>query len=134
MIRNPVGQRLYVMSCNDLVKIGVARDPASRRKLLQTGNGHEITVELSVAWGGGEMMKDMERACHRTLRFHRCTGEWFSCSLRSAILCVICVTECLVGRRVMCHTERAAELLQKVNEAMYSRTGPSAPRKARSGE
>jgi hypothetical protein len=53
------------------VKIGVAKDPAARLCLLQTGNPQRLVIRR--VWP-----LDCERYLHRRHGSHRLTGEWFS--------------------------------------------------------
>lgn len=54
------------------IKIGLAKDVASRISTMQTGNHLEIAV-LAVTSGG----VSQERAYHRLFAEHRIRGEWF---------------------------------------------------------
>lgn len=74
---------LYIMSVpSGLRKIGVASNPASRCRELQTGNA-ELLV-LTNAWDvecDGVNARGMERDIHGMLVSYRVRGEWFNAPL-----------------------------------------------------
>lgn len=56
----------------DLVKIGKAKDPEKRLKMLQTGSAVPLHLVASVAWSDLH-----EGMIHRRFAAHRRLGEWF---------------------------------------------------------
>lgn len=58
---------------SSLVKIGIAKDPRGRVKILQTGNHEELTWIGSLAGG-----HELEQEIHQMLADTRVRGEWFS--------------------------------------------------------
>ena len=64
--------RVYFARAGELIKIGVANDPARRVKELQTGSGQPI--ELLGHMAGGPKH---ERRLHGKFRYIRERGEWF---------------------------------------------------------
>ena len=65
---------IYVIRAVDtpFVKIGVANNPISRLKNLQTGMPTELVLLASAMWPD-----DNERRLHMVLRQYRRRGEWF---------------------------------------------------------
>jgi hypothetical protein len=55
------------------IKIGIARDPASRLASLQTGHHEDLHIR-ALTHGGAEQ----ERAYHEQFAAHRLRGEWFA--------------------------------------------------------
>jgi hypothetical protein len=65
---------VYVMRCEQFVKIGIAADPKQRVKMLQVGNPFPIKL-LYQMWSMNARRD--ERLLHRALKPHRERGEWF---------------------------------------------------------
>ncbi len=65
---------LYVLSCNNLLKIGVTNNIDKRIKSLQTGNPHKI--ELLYLEERLNPTK-AERFLHQYFSKYRLEGEWF---------------------------------------------------------
>ena len=59
------------------VKIGVAQDPLSRLKELQTGNPRKLALILTIGPMSEKQAYDAERWCHRKFRRWFVRGEWF---------------------------------------------------------
>jgi len=66
------GQQTYVIQCEETlrVKIGTAKQPEARLRLLQTGSSS--TLRLIAILG------IPEKEAHYWLREHRVRGEWFA--------------------------------------------------------
>lgn len=79
-------QRVYVVSCREFVKVGIARDPARRWRNLRIGNPliEPLAYESAL----------LPRAClvetkvHHELDQYWVIGEWFRCSVETAIAAV----------------------------------------------
>jgi hypothetical protein len=69
-----VSQSVYVISLDKYVKIGIARDVASRLSGLQTSSPFPLT--LLKTWTS-ENPKFAERQLHNKFSEYRCSGEWF---------------------------------------------------------
>jgi len=65
---------LYVLSCNDLIKIGITNNIDKRVKTLQTGNPHPIIVEYVES---RYKPHKAEQYLHRAFHKNRISGEWF---------------------------------------------------------
>lgn len=67
-------KKLYVMQCNNFIKIGVSDNPERRIKDLQTGNPYEIKLLLAIddydAYG-------LENQFHKYFKNINSIGEWF---------------------------------------------------------
>lgn len=65
---------LYILSCGDMIKIGVTNDITSRLSTLQTGNPIEIKLEYI------EQRKEaykVEAYLHQMFSPYHIKGEWF---------------------------------------------------------
>ncbi len=77
-------QYVYVMkSKSGLVKVGVSKDPNTRRANLENSGG--IPVPIVKTFGPYNLAKKVEMAAHRLLSEHRKAGEWFGCHENDAI-------------------------------------------------
>lgn len=65
---------LYILSCNNLIKIGVTNNIDQRVKTLQTGNPHPIIVEYVES---RFKPHKAEKYLHRVFQKHCVLGEWF---------------------------------------------------------
>jgi hypothetical protein len=65
---------IYIIGCNEFVKIGIAANVHKRLKELQTGNPYPL--RLYGHWKAGEAVKE-EAALHALLAPHQERGEWF---------------------------------------------------------
>ena len=65
---------IYVISAIGIshVKVGVARNPVSRLRKLQTGQPLKLVILALADWPN-----QSERRIHRVLRAERVRGEWF---------------------------------------------------------
>lgn len=72
--KNKKSTHLYVLSCNDLFKIGITSDIDKRIKSLQTGNAFEIKLEYLEERLNPEKA---EKFLHKYFWKHRLKGEWF---------------------------------------------------------
>ena len=73
------GQAMYLLSTpSGHFKIGIARDPGSRRRELQTGNPEPIKLEgATIATDWGVDPRSLEMEIHRLLAPYRTSGAWF---------------------------------------------------------
>lgn len=65
---------VYVIKCDDFVKIGIASDVQSRLANLQCGNPHELTLLLH--WPSPNALAAEQRLHYKLWRWHH-RGEWF---------------------------------------------------------
>ena len=65
---------LYVISCNDRLKIGVTNDITTRIKAHQTSNPDPLVLEYIEQRYNPHKA---ERYLHKEFRKHRVSGEWF---------------------------------------------------------
>lgn len=75
---------LYVMSCGNRTKIGIARNASSRRLSLQPFNANTVILEWSHI-GPAHLIRRAERAAHKALTPTRIHSEWYSISVADAI-------------------------------------------------
>ncbi len=66
-------QFVYFLRCGERIKIGIAREPIQRLRVLQTGNSTELKLLTVVA--GDE---SLERAIHAKFEPAHVIGEWFT--------------------------------------------------------
>lgn len=68
---------VYLIQCEDYVKVGVSSNPEGRLRSMQTGN--PFNMFLVNKW---ETTSDfrIESITHRELAEYRVHGEWFKCS------------------------------------------------------
>lgn len=64
---------VYVLECEQSIKVGIAKDVPKRLATLQTGNPKQLYL-LHVLPGD----RRIEKALHRKLRTSRGIGEWFA--------------------------------------------------------
>lgn len=78
---NTMSDFVYIIGNNDdLIKVGISKNPTKRVKQLQTGNGHKLTLLFTEEFEctRQELLK-IEKKIHSDLS-HLCTkkvGEWF---------------------------------------------------------
>ena len=70
---------LYLITCQNLYKIGVANDVFSRLASLQTGNPFPLSISACYEFNNAEVV---ERALHEKYSGRRMRGEWFDLSQR----------------------------------------------------
>lgn len=66
--------QVYILSCGDLIKIGVTNDIKQRLASLQTGN--PVPIVLEYIEDKNQPYK-VESYLHRTFNSYRIRGEWF---------------------------------------------------------
>jgi hypothetical protein len=71
---NKPSEFIYVIGCNEFVKIGIAGNVRKRLIELQVGNPYPL--RLYGHWKAGEAVKE-EAALHALLSPHQERGEWF---------------------------------------------------------
>ena len=59
------------------IKIGISKDPKSRRRDLQVANPRPLTLPWTVLAPNRTIAESVERKIHRHLKAHRIAGEWF---------------------------------------------------------
>lgn len=62
------------------VKVGIANDPFSRLKSVQTGNPHRLRLLAAIAVPDRSIAVELERAFHSVMDQYRMHGEWFNIS------------------------------------------------------
>lgn len=73
--RKNIPSQLYILSCGDLIKIGVTNDIEQRIRTLQTGNPLPIILEHIET---KNHPYKIESYLHRIFAQYRIRGEWFS--------------------------------------------------------
>lgn len=68
-------RHVYVIRADSFVKIGIAKNPTTRMREIQTGNPHKLEVIASWEVAKAEAH---ERALHAIYKAHRTQGEWFA--------------------------------------------------------
>lgn len=70
---------VYVMSCQEFVKIGIAGNPISRLSGMQTANPHEVVLERAY-FPKVDFIEaaSLEALLHKELSDYKVRGEWFS--------------------------------------------------------
>lgn len=70
----PPDRRLYLMTCREFVKIGVARNVRSRLVMIRTGNPYDVKLfgQYKVEDAG-----KMEADLHKEFARFQVRGEWF---------------------------------------------------------
>lgn len=71
---------VYVMSCREFSKIGVARDTRKRMATLQVANPYELKLVHAEPLRSLTYAGLAERAAHRVLANRHLRSEWFSVS------------------------------------------------------
>jgi predicted GIY-YIG superfamily endonuclease len=72
--------KLYVISAGtDSFKIGIAKNPESRLKAMQTGNHRRLTLDAVYNIGSQKHALYIEKKIHRALKKNHAhiAGEWF---------------------------------------------------------
>lgn len=59
------------------VKIGKAKDPSARLKLIQTGSPLKLAIYALWKFPTMADANEVESACHRWFKSKRTSGEWF---------------------------------------------------------
>jgi Meiotically up-regulated gene 113 len=92
-----VAEHVYVISAEpEVVKIGLARDPARRLRGIQTGSYQKL--ELSYAFKCPEgKASAIERQAHLLLKDNRRAGEWFGVSVEQAKRAIAEATEIILN-------------------------------------
>lgn len=101
---------IYVIGCNEFVKIGIAGNVRKRLSELQVGNPYPL--RLYGHWKAGEAVKE-EAALHALLSPHQERGEWFK--LPKAMMDRI--TMKLPGKEV-------SDAIQKYDRSKNAHSGP----------
>jgi len=81
-------QGVYVIGCAGFpVKVGIAKDIASRLATLKTGFPHKLQSYCFVPVPDG-MARKIEKTCHLRLAESRMNGEWFDVTPEEAVALV----------------------------------------------
>ncbi len=91
---------VYLMSCGDFTKVGIARAPRRRMADLQRTNPHTIKLEAIYVFQSRAYAFIAEQAAHAALAAHRGHGEWFNlpvAEVRPIVRKVVTVTRTLRG-------------------------------------
>lgn len=75
---------VYILGCEQYVKVGIARDVAKRVNGLQMGNPFPIKVLRTVEYPSRLQALLVERTIHAALEPHRLFSEWFTCEAKRA--------------------------------------------------
>lgn len=73
--------KVYVLECNGLYKVGVAKDVVNRIAQLQTGNGSIIKEVTSYEFY--DMAYVIERTLHKDFKHYKTVGEWFALDVQA---------------------------------------------------
>lgn len=76
---NRVKTFVYILGCEQFVKIGIAADVAKRVAGLQVGNPFLINVLRKAEYPSKLQALLVERTVHGVLAPHRLFSEWFTC-------------------------------------------------------
>ena len=76
-------QRVYVISSNESVKVGVSRDPLKRLAKMQCGS--PVDMKLIYQTDFCDNAESVESVCHVSLRSSHERGEWFHIDTSLAI-------------------------------------------------
>lgn len=83
--RAPTPTYLYIMGCGEFIKIGVAIDVATRRKVLQNACPYRIDILASVLMKDFDAARAEEKALHARFAEQRTYGEWFAIAPAAAL-------------------------------------------------
>lgn len=75
-------QFIYIIQCNNRLKIGIAHNLGTRIKQIQTSIA--FPIEIVAEFGPFDAAFLVERAAHRLLKSTKVRGEWFKCSQLAA--------------------------------------------------
>ena len=68
---------LYVIKCNEFIKIGISRRPKERLKALQTSSPYKLKIIKTYKV---KQARIFELVIHTLLKPHHVRLEWFNCS------------------------------------------------------
>ena len=72
---------VYIIRSGEHIKIGVARDPAKRMRILKTGMPNGATLVASREFRSAKSAYNVESRMHRYFHRYRAAGEWFAAPL-----------------------------------------------------
>ena len=72
------GMVVYLLECDNKVKIGVARSISSRIASLQIGNPYKITLLREYSVEGEITARRLEKELHTVFKSKNLIGEWFT--------------------------------------------------------
>lgn len=75
---------VYLMSCGRFTKVGIARNPAKRRDVLQRTNPYPVKLERKYVFQNRAYAYVAEQASHVALADYRMIGEWFDIEVEAA--------------------------------------------------
>jgi hypothetical protein len=93
--RMPASEFVYLIGCNEFVKIGKAEDVRSRLASIQQCNPHKI--KLLAAFESADALSD-EASLHKRLELFRVRGEWFAATREFKLALCRELTRIFVGQ------------------------------------
>jgi T5orf172 domain len=85
----PTAAVVYIIKAGDgYFKIGIARNVRKRLTALQTANPLFLSIAATRGPIDTESARRVERYTHFFLRAYRTNGEWFACSVETAIAAI----------------------------------------------
>lgn len=85
--KNPKGRYIYFITPDDeedTVKIGMSKDPFSRKRELQVGNSKLLKLKLFFGPWALKDAKNIEKEIHQKLIKNKLRGEWYNINYRVA--------------------------------------------------
>ena len=71
-------KKIYIIQCNEYIKIGISEKPKQRLKALQTSTPYELVL---VGTYDLKRPRTTEKLIHALLDDYHVRGEWFNCSI-----------------------------------------------------
>ena len=83
-------QKIYIITSETHLKIGISVNPEKRVRELSTGSALKLNL-YSEVMPLNISASEMESKLHRQFKEHRCNGEWFDiCCLEEALVALNC--------------------------------------------
>jgi hypothetical protein len=76
---------VYVITCGEHTKIGLATDVTARHRAIQCGNPYEVAVFGMRLFPDYSLARKVEMDLHRKFAEHRGYGEWFRVEAQTAL-------------------------------------------------
>lgn len=80
----PVPSVVYVMQCEQHIKVGISSDIAKRLSGLQGANPFKVTLATKFDFTDKQYAWLAEQTCHSAFEHYRGYGEWFNLSFEEA--------------------------------------------------